>query len=56
LKITPCTAAALSSFAHDVSCVVGLGGSSSSIFVQTKLKIFLPTRPARMPRMMPNGL
>jgi hypothetical protein len=56
LKITPWTAAALSSLPQEVSWVVAFGGSSSSIFVHTKLKIRLPTSPAAMPRMIPNGL
>ena len=38
------------------SCVVASGGSSSSSFVQTKSKAFLPIRPASTPRTRPIGL
>ena len=52
----PWSAAAASTLIHGACCVVPLGGSSSSIFVHTKSKIFLPTKPERMPRMSPMGL
>jgi hypothetical protein len=39
----PWIVATTSSFRHEVSSVVGFGGSSSSIFVHATLKSFLPS-------------
>jgi hypothetical protein len=51
----PWTAAAMSTFGHDESRIVGFGASSSSIFDQTKLKTDFDRKPASRPRMMPIG-
>jgi hypothetical protein len=56
LKIIPCSAAAASTFVHGANCVVPSGGSSSSIFVQTKSKIRFAKTPDRMPSTRPMGL
>lgn len=56
LKVTPWTAAAASTFVHGAISVVGLGGSSSSIFDQMNSKSRFDSRPARIPMTIPNGL
>ena len=56
LKIRPCSAAAVMTLTQSASSVVALGGSWSSILVQTKLNSRLPRSAARTPMMIPKGL